>query len=112
MPSHAEHAYHLLIEAAGFFRSIGAQDAALQKQMLDNAALYARVAKLLNEDPFGITGHKTHIAMAHDLLKDAAVFFRKLGQANPPLAEQMEETADVFDQLATVLMDNPAGLAE
>ena len=51
----------------------------------------------------------THADLAVRLLRDAAVFFRTLGEQNAPLKEQMEEHASVFEQVATLLENDPTG---
>lgn len=54
----------------------------------------------------------THAQLAAKLLKDAAVFFRSIGEQNPPLQVQMQENADVFEQVAQLLEINPTGVIE
>lgn len=54
----------------------------------------------------------THAALAAKLLKDAAVFFRTIGEQNPPLKEQMDENAAVFEQVADLVEQNPTGAIE
>lgn len=49
----------------------------------------------------------THAQLAARLLRDAAAFFRTLGTENPPLKEQMEENANVFEQVADLVEFNP-----
>ena len=49
----------------------------------------------------------THAELSAKLLVDAATFFKTLGEQNEPLKEQMEENADVFEQLATLLGQDP-----
>ncbi len=51
----------------------------------------------------------SHAQLAAKLLRDAAVFFRSIGQQNPPLREQMVENADVFEQVATLVEADPTG---
>jgi hypothetical protein len=53
MPSHAQLAARLLRDAASFFRTIGEQNAPLQEQMLENAAVFDQVAGLVEKDPNG-----------------------------------------------------------
>lgn len=54
----------------------------------------------------------THAELAARLLRDAAKFFRTLGEQNEPLREQMMENAAVFDQVADLVESNPAGQIE
>ncbi len=54
----------------------------------------------------------THAQLAAKLLKDAAVFFRTIGEQNPPLKIQMDENADVFEQVAMLLETNPTGVID
>lgn len=51
----------------------------------------------------------THAQLAARLLRDAAHFFRSVGEQNEPLSEQMAENARVFDQVATLVEQDPAG---
>ncbi|MCP5368315.1 MAG: hypothetical protein H6907_10815 [Hyphomicrobiales bacterium] len=41
------------------------------------------------------------------LLQDAATFFRTIGEQNPELEEQMIGNADVYDQVAGLLAQDP-----
>lgn len=51
----------------------------------------------------------TNAQLAARLLRDAAVFFRTIGEQNVPLKEQMEENADVFEQVADLVEQDPSG---
>lgn len=51
----------------------------------------------------------THAHLAGRLLRDAAKFFRTLGEQNPPLKPQMEENATVFEQVAELVEQDPTG---
>ena len=57
-------------------------------------------------------GTTTHVGLAITLLRDAAGFFRNVGEQNPSLKTQMFDNADVYDQVADLLEDDPAGLIE
>ena len=54
----------------------------------------------------------THAELAARLLRDAARFFRTLGDQNEPLREQMMENADVFEQVAGLVEKDPSGEIE
>ncbi len=54
----------------------------------------------------------THAQLAAKLLKDAAVFFRTIGDQNPPLKIQMDENANVFEQVADLVEQDPAGIVD
>ncbi len=54
----------------------------------------------------------SHAQLAAKLLRDAAVFFRTIAQQNPPLKDQMEENATVFEQVADLVEHNPNGEIE
>lgn len=54
----------------------------------------------------------THAQLAAKLLKDAAVFFRTIGEQNPPLKIQMEENANVFEQVAALVENEPVGVID
>lgn len=51
----------------------------------------------------------THAQLAAKLLRDAAHFFRNIGEQNTPLKEQMNDNADVFEQVAELVEKDPAG---
>lgn len=51
----------------------------------------------------------THTELATRLLRDAAAFFRTVGEQNEPLKDQMSENADVFEQVAGLLETDPNG---
>lgn len=51
----------------------------------------------------------THAQLASKLLRDAANFFRNVGEQNPPLKDQMSDNADVYDQVAQLVETNPMG---
>lgn len=55
----------------------------------------------------------THAELAARLLRDAAQFFRTIGEQNEPLQDQMTENASVFEQVAGLVEADPTGeLAE
>ncbi len=54
----------------------------------------------------------SHAQLAAKLLKDAAAFFRTIGEQNPPLKIQMDENAAVFEQVADLVEHNPTGVIE
>jgi len=51
----------------------------------------------------------THVDLAAKLLKDAAIFFRNVGEQNAGLKGQMDDNADVYDQVAELLRTDPQG---
>ena len=51
----------------------------------------------------------TNAQLAAKLLRDAASFFRTIGEQNPPLKQQMEENADVFEGVANLVEKDPTG---
>ena len=51
----------------------------------------------------------THADLGAKLLRDAALFFRGVAEQNPSMKEQMEENADVFEQVAELLEIDPLG---
>jgi hypothetical protein len=51
----------------------------------------------------------TYAELAARLLRDAAVFFKTVGNQNPALKEQMTENAEVFEQVAGLVETNPTG---
>lgn len=54
----------------------------------------------------------SYVELATKLLRDAAGFFRNVGEQNAPMKEQMFDNADVYEQVADLLEDNPNGLLE
>ena len=54
----------------------------------------------------------THADLAVRLLRDAAGFFRSVAEQNEPLKEQMEDNANVYEQVAELLERDPAGTVE
>jgi len=54
----------------------------------------------------------THAQLAAKLLRDAASFFRTVAEQNPPLKDQMNENADVFDGVANLVEKDPTGSIE
>jgi cell division protein FtsB len=54
----------------------------------------------------------SHAELAAKLLRDAAAFFKTIAEQNPPLKEQMAENADVFEQVADLVEQNPTGIIE
>ena len=51
----------------------------------------------------------TYAELASKLLRDAATFFRNVAAQNEPLREQMNDNADVYDQVARLVASNPLG---
>ncbi len=54
----------------------------------------------------------THAQLAARLLRDAASFFRTIGEQNAPLKIQMDENAAVFEQVAGLVEQDPHGQVE
>ncbi|NND71810.1 MAG: hypothetical protein HKN43_09535 [Rhodothermales bacterium] len=54
----------------------------------------------------------SHVSLAVRLLRDAAGFFRNVGEQNPELKEEMFDNADVYDRVAQLLENDPDGLIE
>lgn len=53
-----------------------------------------------------------HIELAVMLLRDAAGFFRNVGEQNESMTAQMEDNASVYEQLADLLEQDPTGSIE
>ncbi len=51
----------------------------------------------------------THSELAGRLLVDAATFFRTLAEQNDSLEEQMTENATVFEQMSSLITQDPHG---
>lgn len=54
----------------------------------------------------------SYLELAIRLLRDAAGFFRNVGEQNAPLKSNMFGNADVYDQVADLLEGDPTGLIE
>lgn len=54
----------------------------------------------------------SHSQLAAKLLRDAAVFFRTIGDQNEPLKIQMDENAVVFEQVADLVENDPTGIIQ
>ncbi|MEM9469191.1 MAG: hypothetical protein AAF988_03425 [Pseudomonadota bacterium] len=54
----------------------------------------------------------SHAELAAKLLRDAAAFFTTIAEQNPPLKDQMDENADVFQQVADLVEKDPNGVIE
>lgn len=54
----------------------------------------------------------TYAHLAAKLLRDAATFFRNVGNQNPALKEQMLDNADTYDQVAALVEKNPMGILD
>lgn len=54
----------------------------------------------------------SHAQLAAKLLRDAATFFKTISEQNPPLKEQMDENANVFEQVADLVESDPTGVIE
>ena len=54
----------------------------------------------------------SHAQLAAKLLRDAATFFQTIADQNPPLKEQMDENASVFQQVADLVENDPTGVIE
>jgi hypothetical protein len=112
MPTHAELASKLLVDAAAFFRTLGEQNEPLKEQMDENADVFEQMAALLMQNPHGDLNGASHGELTGKLLKDAATFFRTLAEQNEPLKEQMEENAGVYDQIADLVAGDPLGILD
>lgn len=51
----------------------------------------------------------THAQLAAQLLRDAAMLMRALGENNQQLEERMNENAGVYDQVAVLIERDPTG---
>lgn len=112
MPTYAELAGKLLVDAATFFRTLAEQNEALTDQMSENATVFEQMSSLLVQDPQGDLEGTSHAELAGRLLKDAAGFFRTLAENNEPIREQMTENANVYDQIGDMVSKDPLGILE
>lgn len=112
MPTHAELASRLLSDAAGFFRTLGSQNTDLKPQMEENAGVFEQMANLIIDDPTGEINGTSYGDLCGRLLQDAAGFFQTLAEQNEPIREQMEENANVFQQIGQLVSQDPNGVLE
>ncbi|MFM2043740.1 MAG: hypothetical protein RLY86_2316 [Pseudomonadota bacterium] len=49
----------------------------------------------------------THAEIAAKLLRDAAEFFRHVGEQNEPIRPQMDHNARAFETVADLVEENP-----
>lgn len=112
MPTHAELASKLLIDAAGFFRTLGEQNESLKGQMNENADVFEQMGALLSQEPTGTINGTAHSELAGKLLKDAATFFVTLAEQNEPIKDQMLENANVYNQIGDLVLENPMGILD
>lgn len=112
MPTHAELAGKLLIDAATFFRTLASQNPDISKEMEENATVFEQMSELILGAPEGQIDDKSHGELAGRLLTDAAGFFKTLASQNEPIKEQMEENAKVFEQVAMLVSTQPLGVME
>lgn len=51
----------------------------------------------------------TNAQLAAKLLRDASGFFRNVGEQNPQLQQQMDDNAQVYEQVAELVEGDPTG---
>ncbi len=112
MPTHAELAGKLLVDAATFFRTLAEQNNALKDQMSENATVFEQMGTLITQAPAGVLEGASHCELAARLLKDAAGFFRTLADQNEPIADQMNENANIYDQIGDLVREDPLGVLD
>lgn len=112
MPTYAELASKLMIDAATFFRTLAEQNEALRAQMIENANVFQQMATLVTQDPQGSLEGTPIAELAGRLLKDAAGFFRTLAENNEPIREQMQENANVYEQIGNMVSVSPLEILE
>lgn len=112
MPTHAELSVRLLNDAADFFTALGENNEPLKAQMEENSTVFSQMATLMQQDPRGQLNGSPYSELAGKLLQDAAGFFHSLAEQNEPLKEQMEENANVYQQIGTLVMQDPMGILD
>ncbi len=112
MPTHAELASKLLVDAATFFKTLAEQNEDLSEQMTENATVFEQMGSLIAHDPEGALEGSSHAELTGRLLKDAAGFFRTLADQNEPIREQMYENANVYEQIGDLVSQDPLGILD
>ncbi len=49
----------------------------------------------------------TNAQLAAKLLRDAGVFFRNVGEQNPSIKQELDQNAQVYDEVATLIETDP-----
>lgn len=112
MPTHAALAVTLLKDAATFFRNMANANADIRAQMNQNAAAFEQMAEALTKQPQGKVGNQSYAGLTADLLKNAAIFFRSVAEQNEPIRDQMLHSANIYDQMANLVAQNPMGVMD
>lgn len=112
MPTHAQLCVTLLKDAALFFRNMAETNASLKTQMNSNAAVFEQMAKAMELQPTAMAGNATYAMMAAEMLKNAAQFFRSIAAENEPIREQLERSADIYEQMARHVAEDPLGVMD
>ena len=112
MPTHAELATKLLVDAADFFVTLGEQNPPLKEQMIENASVFKQMGTLLSQEPEGALNGTAHSELAGKLLTDAATFFQTLAEHNEPIKEQMLENANIYQQIGNLVISDPMGILD
>jgi hypothetical protein len=113
MPTYAAITVDLLKDAATFFRTLADQNEGVKKEMTENAAIYERMAEMMEKDPRGAApGGQTFGQLSARLLQDTANLFRKLAVQNEPIREQMEHNANIYDQVAEAVAKDPLAILD
>jgi len=110
--THAVIAANLLREAAAFFVNLGEENAQIKEQMSENSRVFGQMADLLEGNPTGRVDDQSHGEMAGKLMEDAANFFVALGEQNTPIKEQMDQNAEVYRHVGTLVSGDPLGVME
>jgi hypothetical protein len=113
MPTYAELTHDLLNDAAAFFKTLAEQNEAIRADMTENATIYERMALLIKQDPQGASPvGQPYSQLAAKLLKDTAIFYRKVAKQNGPIQEQMDHNADIYEQIAEAVVLDPTGVLD
>ncbi|MCK5283990.1 MAG: hypothetical protein KAJ86_00225 [Alphaproteobacteria bacterium] len=70
------------------------------------------MSNFITAQPGGSLDDKPHSELAGQLLKDAADFFKTLGEQNEPIKEQMDENAKIYEQISSLVMQDPLGILD
>ncbi|MCK6418296.1 MAG: hypothetical protein L6Q57_05075, partial [Alphaproteobacteria bacterium] len=88
------------------------ENAAMKSQMQNNAQVFRQMADVLAAQPEGSVEGSSFGQLAGRLLQDAATFFRALAEENEHVREQMQQNADIFEQLGKLVSVNPLGVLD
>ena len=125
---HSDIVVHCLKDLAGFFRNMAEDNSPLENAMASSAQLCEQVAHLMETDPLATLSEERFASwneeygpfdenvqnfhLAAILLRRAVSFLRTIGEVDETLTEQMRRNAELYEQMADLLENDPEGEME